>query len=139
MLTRVVQEHRSAFPGRRIEVGSNGDLGGEWDGDRLAQLASNLIGNAIHYGDEREPIEVTLDGTASDTVSMTVVNAGAIAPDLLPHIFDPFYRGDRQPARGEGLGLGLYIAQQIVVAHHGSIDARSQNASHTIFSVKIPR
>jgi two-component system, sensor histidine kinase and response regulator len=139
LIARTVQEHQSAFPERAIEVTSAGDLDGEWDGDRLAQLASNLIGNALQYGESTERIQVQLDGTQPGTVTLTVTNAGRIPPDVLPFIFDPFHRGGNQAGRSEGLGLGLYIAQQIVHAHQGSIDVDSKNISHTVFSVSIPR
>ena len=139
LMARTVQEHQSAFPDRTIEVTSAGDLGGEWDGDRLAQLASNLIGNALQYGESTEGVHVQLDGTQPGTVTLTVTNAGRIPPDVLPFIFDPFQRGESQGGRTEGLGLGLYIAQQIAHAHQGSIDVDSTSTSHTAFSVSIPR
>ena len=58
---------------------------------------------------------------------------------MLPHIFDPFRGGQRQPGRNEGLGLGLYIVQQIVHAHQGSVDVQSEDATHTVFRVRMPR
>ena len=139
LIHRVVQEHQVAFPERRIELREAGDLSGEWDIDRLAQVASNLIGNALQHGDCSEGIEVQLDGTQAEIIVFSVVNAGRIAPDMLPHLFDPFRRGPRESSRNEGLGLGLYIAQQIVHAHHGSVDVQSANATHTVFNVRVPR
>jgi signal transduction histidine kinase len=138
-MARTVQEHQSAFPDRTIEVTSAGVLDGEWDGDRLAQLVSNLIGNALQYGEGAERIQVRLDGTQAGAVTLTVINAGRIAPEVLPYIFDPFHRGDSLAGRSEGLGLGLYIAQQIAHAHQGTIDVDSTSTSHTAFSVTIPR
>ncbi len=67
-----------------------------------------------------------------------MTNAGAIDPTVLPHIFDPF-RGGQHCRRPVGLGLGLYIAQQIVHAHHGTIDVDSSNTTHTVFTVTVPR
>jgi signal transduction histidine kinase len=139
LMARTVQEHQSAFPDRTIEVIAAGDLDGEWDSDRLAQLASNLIGNALQYGESAERIQVRLDGTQTGTVTFSVTNAGRIPQDVLPYIFDPFHRGGSQAGRTEGLGLGLYIAQQIAHAHHGTIDVDSTSTSHTAFSVSIPR
>ncbi len=139
LIARTVQEHQSALPARAIEVSSAGDLDGEWDGDRLAQLASNLIGNALQYGAGDERVQVRLDGTHAAAVTLTVTNAGQIPPDVLPFIFDPFHRGGHQAGRSEGLGLGLYIAQQIAHAHQGTIDVDSSSTSHTAFSVNIPR
>ena len=137
LIQRVVQEHRAIYPDRRIDVTVDGDVTGEWDADRLAQVASNLIGNALRHGDAARPVEVTVDGTAPSLVHLEVSNGGVIPPDLLPTIFDPF-RGGQPAARTEGLGLGLYIVQQIVVAHQGSIDVESA-AGHTTFRLRIPR
>ncbi|HEY1913355.1 MAG TPA: HAMP domain-containing sensor histidine kinase [Vicinamibacterales bacterium] len=139
LIARTVQEHQSAFPDRTIEVTSTGSLDGEWDGDRLAQLASNLIGNALQYGASGEQVRVRLDGTHEGTVTLTVNNAGRISPDVLPYIFDPFHRGGTQAGRTDGLGLGLYIAQQIAHAHQGTIEVDSTSESHTTFGVTIPR
>ena len=72
--------------------------------ERLAQVASNLIGNAVQHGDRDDGVQVRLDGTQADTVVLSVVNAGSIAPDVLPHIFDPFRRGPREPEPNEGSG-----------------------------------
>ena len=139
LIHRVVQEHQLSFPEGKIDVLCDGDLKGEWDSDRLSQLASNLVGNALQYGTSGERVQIRLDGTRADVVSFSVSNEGGIAADLLPHMFDPFYRAERQGGRQEGLGLGLYIAQQIVQAHQGTIEAESGDASHTVFTVKVPR
>jgi two-component system sensor histidine kinase/response regulator len=139
LLHRVVQEHQAAFPDRRIELQSEGDLGGEWDADRLAQLASNLIGNAIQHGKATGAVEVRLQGTARDVVILSFANDGTIDPEFLPHIFNPFRGGERSMGRGEGLGLGLYIVHQIVEAHQGGIDVQSGSDGRTTFSVRMPR
>jgi two-component system, sensor histidine kinase and response regulator len=135
---RVVQEHQVAFPLRRIQLTADGDATGEWDADRLAQVASNLIGNAIQHGETGGPVDVQLWGTSPDAVTLSVVNPGTISPEMLPHIFDPFRGGQREVGRPDGLGLGLYIVQQIVHAHHGAIDVESRDA-HTTFRVRVPR
>jgi two-component system sensor histidine kinase/response regulator len=137
VIARVAQEHQVSHPQRRIAVTSDGDLNGEWDGDRLGQVASNLIGNALQYGDENEPITVRLSGALPNELIFTVSNTGAIAPELLPRIFDPFSGVDDARPRS-GLGLGLYIAQQIVVSHQGQIDVESAN-EQTTFRVSVPR
>ncbi|MGH9140878.1 MAG: hybrid sensor histidine kinase/response regulator [Vicinamibacterales bacterium] len=137
LVQRVVLEHQQAFPDYGIEVLCEGDLAGDWDVDRLTQVASNLIGNAIQHGQSGNPIRVRLDGTRSDQVTLAVANAGGIEPEVLPHIFDPFRGGERSVARSEGLGLGLYIVQQIVQAHQGSVEV--QSADDTVFLVTVPR
>jgi len=139
LIHRVVQEHQAAFPERRIEMLEEGNLNGDWDRDRLAQVASNLIGNALQHGDEGEGIQVHVDGTQAELIVLTVANAGRIAPDMLPYLFDPFRTGQRESSRNGGLGLGLYIAQQIVQAHDGSVDVQSPDPTHTVFEVRVPR
>jgi len=139
LVDRVVSEIQAAYPGRKIEVAQAGDLGGNWDGERLAQVASNLLGNALQHGDASGAVRVTVDGTRSDAVLIKVENSGTIPPDLLPQLFDPFRGARRQTGRTEGLGLGLYIVQQIVRAHGGSVDVQSGNDNRTAFVVRIPR
>ena len=139
LVDRVVQEQQFASTGRRIEVESRGDLAGEWDPDRLAQAASNLIGNALQHGVADEAIMVRLDGSGRDDVTLSVRNAGNIPADLLPYVFDPFRTGRPSAGRGGGLGLGLFIAQQIAQAHEGSIDVFAHEPAHTTFRLTVPR
>src|SRR5579872_3178720 len=104
LLDRVVPEVQAAYPGRRIEVTRQGELHGDWDGERLAQVTSNLLGNALQHGAESDAVKVVVDGTHRMFVKLSVSNAGTIPADLLPHLFDPF-RGTQRPAgRTEGLG-----------------------------------
>jgi signal transduction histidine kinase len=139
LFERVVREHHGAISGRHIDVQRDGDLHGDWDADRLSQVASNLISNAVQYGNPSHAIEVRIDGTANDTVMFSVTNGGTIPEHLLPHIFDPF-RGSNGAGRAEGLGLGLYIVQQIVTAHAGTVDVQSSlTDNRTAFRVTIPR
>jgi len=138
LVAKVVQEQQANHPERQIEVTPCGDLTGEWDPERLAQVASNLIGNALVHGEGTAAVRVRLDGTAADAVSLSVANPGTIDPAMMPHLFDPFRGGDRN-GRQRGLGLGLYIAQQVIHAHEGTIDVRSTRGEDVVFSVKIPR
>jgi two-component system sensor histidine kinase/response regulator len=139
LVDRVVGEVQAAYPDRRIEVKQAGNLSGHWDGERLAQVASNLLGNAVQHGEEGTIVRVTVDGRPPGEVILKVANTGTIPPDLLPHLFDPFRGAPRQPGRSEGLGLGLYIVQQIVVAHGGTVDVQSGEDNKTVFSVRVPR
>ncbi|MDB5895558.1 MAG: hybrid sensor histidine kinase/response regulator [Rhodoferax sp.] len=126
LVTRVVGEYQTLFPAHRIEVARAGDLRGEWDEDRLVQVVSNLIGNAVHHGQPEVPVQVRLDGSDADAVRLSVSNGGAIPADVLPTIFDPFRRGGRTSSRAEGLGLGLYIVQQIVQGHGGQVEVQTE-------------
>ncbi|HEY0818329.1 MAG TPA: hybrid sensor histidine kinase/response regulator [Rhizobacter sp.] len=134
----VIQERQVLNPERRVQLDTQGDLHGAWDGDRLVQVASNLIGNALRHGTS-DVVTVKLDGRRPDRVLMSVINEGHIPPELLPSIFDPFRRGQRQSARTEGLGLGLYIVQQVVHAHGGTIQVASEAGQPTRFDVSLPR
>jgi signal transduction histidine kinase len=139
LVHQLVQEHRAAHPHRRIEVLLEGDLFGEWDADRMSQVVSNLVGNSLQHGDDSEAVQVGVNGTNPDVVSLWVANAGHISPDELPHLFDPFRGGRRRSSRTEGLGLGLYIVQQVVHAHHGTVDVQSEEQKRIRFRVRVPR
>ena len=134
---RVVQELATANPGRVVRLDAQGDLAGCWDEDRLTQVVNNLVGNALRHGTDA-PVLVTLDGHAAEHVRLTVANGGSIAPDILPHIFDPFRSGRSHNGRSDGLGLGLYIAQQIVWAHGGALQVHSADGQ-TRFTAELPR
>lgn len=139
IVRRAADELMAANPARRIETSQEGSSAGAWDADRLAQVITNLLQNAIHHGAADSAVRVTLDGGARDSVTMCVINRGVIRPDLLPHIFDPF-RGARSAAANQrGLGLGLYIVRQIMQAHGGRIKVESDEATGTCFRVTLPR
>ncbi len=139
LIERVVGEIRAAYPARSVEVARIGDLNGGWDGERLAQVVSNLLGNALQHGEENGIVTITADGSSADVVVVTVVNTGTIPPDILPQLFDPFRGAQRPTGRAEGLGLGLYIVQQIIHAHGGTVDVESGTGNRTAFTVRIPR
>jgi two-component system, sensor histidine kinase and response regulator len=138
LVDRVVGEIQAAYPERRIEVLESGDLNGNWDGERLAQVVSNLLGNALQHG-EGDAVTVKVDGTQMEAVVVMVSNSGTIPSELLPRLFDPFRGAQRQTGRAEGLGLGLYIVQQIVLAHGGTVQVQSGENNRTTFTVSIPR
>ena len=135
------QEFRSAHPHRTIELHVAGDLHGRWDVDRLRQAISNLLGNAIQHSPDSAPVELRLRAEHSDVV-LEVFNGGPpIPPGELPKIFDPLVRGSsaKHPKenRPGSIGLGLYIAREIVGSHGGTVT--SSEADGTIFTVRLPR
>lgn len=138
LVQRTAAEWRTSHPERVIEVQQQGDLGGQWDAERLCQVVSNLLGNAIHHGDPQQPVQAVLDGSAPHSVVMTVRNGGEIPRALIPQLFDPFRGREREPGRHQGLGLGLYIVHQIVQGHGGTISVCSRDG-RTIFRVELPR
>ena len=136
----VVQEYRVTYPDLAIEFQQRGDLSGEWDVERLLQVVSNLVGNSIQHGAPGQPIGIWLDGSRPDEVELKVVNAGTIPAEIIPTIFDPFQDSERRsPGRGDGLGLGLYIVQQIIHAHHGRVEVQSGDDATTAFLAVVPR
>ena len=134
---RVADELGLAFPHATVRIQTKGSAVGQWDEDRVLQVLSNLISNAIEHGDRE--VDVGIDGTRATEVRIDVSNSGSpIAPELLEIIFDPFRRAGGGYARRAGLGLGLFITKSIVESHRGSIVARSDDTG-TCFSVTLPR
>ena len=139
----VVAEMRAAFPDRTLSLHSNGDLAGEWDPGRLRQILSNLIGNAVQHGAPTSPISISAEGVESG-IRLAVRNEGRPIPrDLLSRIFDPLARGTEAEPQARGLagsmGLGLYIAREVVEGHEGSIEVQSSTEEGTVFTVLLPR
>ncbi len=117
----------------------DGDVSGIWDSDRLEEALSNIMGNAIEHAAPGTAVllEVHPDG---EQVLVSISNQGPpIPPDVLPHIFEPFRRAKQREKSARGnLGLGLYIAYQIVIAHGGTLEPSSSNGT-TTFKIRIPR
>jgi len=138
-LAAVVDELHTAHPSRTIELRCAAIVG-TWDRDRLEQVFSNLVGNAIHHGAADAPIAIAVH--ASDAgIQVEVHNEGpAIPEDVRETLFDPFRRGadDRRSTKSAGLGLGLYIARELVTAHGGRLEVRSTATEGTTFSVWLP-
>jgi signal transduction histidine kinase len=138
----VMEELEASRPGARLHLQVDGHGYGEWDAGRLSQALSNLVGNALQYSPEGSPVRVTVDGHAWHEVVLTVHNEGPSIPaELLPELFEPFRRGPRarRDANESGLGLGLYIVRQIVLAHGGSLEAESREQWGTTFTARLPR
>ena len=109
------------------------------DAERLGQVITNLLSNAIYYN--RDHGEIRVETRAENGAAViTVADTGpGIAPEDLPHIFERFYRADKSRARGDGCsGLGLAICKAIVDAHAGSIRVATQSGAGTTFSVRLP-
>jgi signal transduction histidine kinase len=141
VLRQVVEELEVAHPQRRFELSLSGNGWGDWDADRIAQAASNLVGNAVQYSPEDSPVQV-LAKDEGEGVCVQVHNLGLPIPaERLPHIFDPFVRG-QEGSKGQGrmgLGLGLYITHEIVRAHAGTLRVTSTEADGTRFWRNLPR
>jgi PAS domain S-box-containing protein len=135
---RVREELEAAYPERVIRVECAGEPVGEWDADRLLQVFSNLAGNALHHGAADTPVSVRIDGTSRSEVTAVVHNQGVVPPEMLPILFEPF-RGTNKQQNTKGLGLGLFITQQIVKSHGGSIEVTSTEQEGTTFRLRLPR
>ena len=106
------------------------------DRGRIGQLVSNLVGNAIDHGAPDQPIQVSA-ATQDGWFELSVTNAGEeIPPALLDHIFEPYTRGAQGPSR-QGLGLGLYISNEIAKAHGGTLGVISTR-DRTSFTFRMP-
>jgi signal transduction histidine kinase len=162
VVRRVVDELRLVHQGREVTLalpgGKEGAIVGQWDADRLAQLVGNLVVNALEHGPRDRPVSITLSRTPVAAI-LAVANPGHIPADLMTQLFDPFrsgatrgenprgdsMRGDDmrgESARGEGpigggLGLGLYIVQQIAAAHGGGVTVKNEAGTVT-FAVTLP-
>lgn len=136
-LRHVASELQRVHPQRMIRV-RIGDLAGiQCDRERVAQLLSNLIANAISHGAEDGPVDISAD-IRDEVFMLGVHNLGQpIAPQIMAQLFQPFSRpldGAPQP----GLGLGLYIANQIALAHGGRMEVVSSSEAGTLFSFRLP-
>lgn len=136
----VVDELRAVHPGRELCVASHGDGRGEWDGDRLSQLVTNLLTNAVKYSPAGTPVTVMMMGEGQE-VSLEVHNEGPPIPeDVLRGLFQPLHRGEGSIGTAErSVGLGLYIVDQVARAHQGSVDVKSSHVEGTSFTVRLPR
>jgi signal transduction histidine kinase len=136
----VAEETRTGTPERTLQEEYTGDLRGHWDPERLAQVLSNLLQNALKYSPADTPVR--LRATALEaSVRVELHNLGAPIPrELLPRLFEPFQSGARTPETLKAsLGLGLYIVRELVRAHGGDITVRSEPGTGTTFTLTLPR
>jgi PAS domain S-box-containing protein len=122
-----------------IDLEVLGDVTGTWDPDRLAEALSNLAGNAIEYAIPGTAMVVKAQADGADVV-VEIRNQGRPIPaEVLPFIFEPFRRAQQgEKSKAGNLGLGLYIARQIVLSHGGTLDAHSVDGT-TTFVMRLPR
>jgi signal transduction histidine kinase len=136
VLRAVIAELNAIWPGRIVETEFNLAEAIHCDPARIAQLFSNLLGNALTYGSVDQPIRVRAF-TDAESFELSVTNAGEPIPAAaLEHLFHPFYRSAVHQNR-EGLGLGLYIAHEIATAHGGTLEVKSTQ-EETCFTFRMP-
>jgi signal transduction histidine kinase len=139
---QIVDELRIVHPSRNIVLVVSDDVNGEWDKVRIGQVFSNLIGNAMQYGFKHTPVYIGITGD-TESVTLTVRNTGTpIAQDKIGTIFNPLTRA-RPDGKNElgpmNLGLGLFIAREVVQAHGGTIQVASSEENGTTFTACFPR
>lgn len=141
--TEALAELEALHPGRKIHLDCDGDLAGKWDAARLGQMISNLARNAIQHGNQETAVNVTVNG-GPDDVTIAVHNKGKpIGAESRRTLFEPMGHtvdvGRDRHSGSSGLGLGLYIAREIAVAHGGSLDAVSTEEDGTTFTARLHR
>lgn len=140
---QVVDELSAAYPDRAIAVDVDGKAEGEWDAERLAQVLSNLVGNALEHGSAEAPVFLRCFAKGDHQV-LEVQNPGTPIPEeLRERLFDPFRQGEGEREHGRrrngGLGLGLFIVKEIVQSHGGTVEVTSSQKDGTTFTVRLPR
>lgn len=133
-----MEELRALHPTRAIGYDPGTDGAGEWDPDRLRQVVTNLLGNALRYSPPGAAIGIGWRSEPGRKLLWVHNDGPPIDPGLLERIWEPFKRGRPSPAARSGVGLGLYIVREIVRAHGGSVAVRSDAASGTRFTVSLP-
>lgn len=139
----VIAEMKIAHPDRKIVFSATGELDGLWDASRLTQVVSNLVGNAIQYGSATDPVTVSASCDATH-LAIQVHNRGPVIPKkMTARIFDPLVRlaeaESAMPKRDTSLGIGLFIAREVAIAHGGVIEVRSSSEEGTTFTIRLPR
>jgi signal transduction histidine kinase len=142
-VSKLVQEIAGSFAERCERAGSvlalhiEPGVVGYWDADRLAQVVSNLLDNAVKFG-AGKPIDLSLNAQ-DDSAVLTVCDHGiGIDPERIGSLFEPFVRAV-SPRRFRGLGLGLFMSKAIVDAHGGEIEIKSQPGEGSTIMVRLPR
>jgi signal transduction histidine kinase len=139
-LTAVVRdaldETRVLYPNRTIDAQLPPTAIAKADPKRIAQVVTNLVGNAIQHSAASVPVRIAIRAHGGGH-ELSVHNTGAIPPAVRQRMFEPLEReGDE--GTGHNIGLGLYIVSEIVRAHGGTISVDSDPARGTTFSVQLP-
>ena len=137
----VADEVGASHPGSVLDIAMEGELGGHWDSERLTQALTNLVANAVQHGTPGSPVRILARGLAGEVVISVHNNGRPIPPGEIAGLFEAMKAPatDDRRDRRHHLGLGLYIVDQIITGHGGSIDVESSEASGTTFTVHLPR
>jgi signal transduction histidine kinase len=135
-LRHLIDELQSAYPQQTIhsDIAISGTI--FCDRERIAQLFSNLLTNALVHGAQDQPVDVTAQ-IRDDIFTLSVANSGTpISQEAMVRLFQPYWRGAERNPQG-GLGLGLYIAAEIAHSHHGKLNVVSGD-NKTEFTFTLP-
>jgi PAS domain S-box-containing protein len=137
MCRQIIDELEAIARDRKITFDCDADGVGAWDEHRILQAISNLASNAVQHGVPGSPVRVRLTGD-DQRVAIEFRNEGTISGEILPHVFEPFRSGRQHTRRGDGLGLGLFIAKAIARAHGGGLEVDCSDGA-TMFRLVLPR
>lgn len=139
MVRRVIEQHSNTTNHTlRLETGEE-SITGKWDEARLEQVLNNLVGNAIKYSPPGKPVEVGVRRQPGEVIVWVKDEGRGISEEDQPHIFDRFYRTHNgNDEHVEGLGLGLYIAREIIVQHGGRMWVESKPGEGSTFYFSLP-
>jgi len=142
VISQLIEEIQLGAPNRTIRLQQIGDAQGQWDPDRIAQIVTNLVGNAVEHSPPDTTVNVRVEGRG-DLVALSVHNEGDPIQDTeLPMLFEAYKRGkggDHGSHKAQGIGLGLFITKKLVEAKGGSISVHSTAQEGTTFTVLLPR
>jgi signal transduction histidine kinase len=144
-LSRLVDDSIEVFRRRALAANAvlkadiSPEIHAEADAEAMAIVISNLLENAVKYGDHPASVEIDLSMDGNRAVLEVGDNGGGISDQDVDQIFGRFFRGgDEMTRTARGTGLGLYLVQQIVDAHRGKVEVASTGPAGTIFRVTIP-
>lgn len=137
---RIVAEIQAMHPNSKVNIDISGNVKGLVDKARFEQAFSNLMANAVQYGEPGLQVDVAIQGD-SKAIRVSVHNTGRpIPPSTLSTIFESLVRGDEDAGEGStNLGLGLFIVKSIVRSHGGEMSVSSTEADGTTFVAVFPR
>ncbi|MBW3623505.1 MAG: HAMP domain-containing histidine kinase [Armatimonadetes bacterium] len=135
---RSVREYKSLYPGRKIGLSLEGDGEGVCDPDRISQVLSNLLDNALRHSPDGTPVEIRVRDRQGE-FTFEIHNEGPpLSEEVKETLFLPYVQDMQGKGNKGGLGLGLYIVDQIVRAHGGTIQVRSAAEEGTTFDLTLP-
>jgi two-component system CheB/CheR fusion protein len=137
MVNEAIETIRALYPSFQIIREGDDNFYIMADRNRIMQVITNFLSNAIKYSNDEKEIKLILSRD-SKSVTVSVKDKGlGISKDYLPYVFERFFRTEKT-RNIEGIGLGLYLCRQIIRSHHGTVGAESEENKGSIFYFTIP-